>query len=147
MSNPTGPRPSAGDVPAEGAKSLGPQPTLASEDRGQGPARDPVEEKPTAVGRMACGCCVAAFVVPEPGDSPELFSDYAKELRAWARSGMTTEMRTVGWVRHTPKEDGGLGVCNHRQRRGERARKSDQLDLAVTDAHLIGTLPHGDFIR
>ena len=65
----------------------------------------------TIVGRRACGCAVAAMVAGDPATT-----DYG-ELAKWKRSGLTLENRTVGWVRHTADEAGGIRTCPHRKRR------------------------------
>jgi len=76
------------------------------------------QDKSVAVARRPCGCCVAAYVTPEPEASAGQVQDYARELRAWERQGLTREMRTVGWVRHTDAAEGGLQfACPHRPAR------------------------------
>lgn len=82
----------------------------------------------TYVGRKRCGCAVAAMV--DTGEHPR---DLAKEIASWVRHGWTVENRTVGWVRHTSAEDGGLQFdCPHEPKKARRAEKSkpaEQLSL------------------
>lgn len=74
----------------------------------------PNQEKAVVVARKPCGCCIAVYVVPDADASPEQFQSFALELRDWERKGRIREQRTVGWVRHTAAEDGGLQFrCPH----------------------------------
>jgi hypothetical protein len=87
----------------------------------------PDQKVKALVGRKPCGCAVAAAVADGglgDGDS------YAEAAR-WARLGWTVEQRTVGWVRHTSGEQGGLRFdCPHDTRRRRRAtREREQLTL------------------